>query len=77
MANYAVKYRASQNTLHRVFYQRFREKSPWMPTRIIKSAYRDAVRRSRSFRKLKKLGRAYTDKPEIRRITITYSDRQD
>mgnify|MGYP000125261860 CR=1 FL=1 len=35
------------------------------------------MRRARSFRKLKKLGRAYTDKPMIRRITIVYSDRQD
>ena len=35
------------------------------------------MRRARSFRKSKKLGRAYTDKPMIRRITITYSDSQD
>jgi len=31
-----------------------------MPTRVIKGAYRDAVRRAKSFRKLKKKGMAYT-----------------
>jgi transposase len=43
MVEYAVKYKASQNTLHRVFYKRFRERYPWLPTRVIKGAsYRDA-----------------------------------
>jgi IS605 OrfB family transposase len=77
MVGYAVKHRASQSTLHRIFYPRFREKFPWIPTRIIKGAYRDAVRRARSFRMLRKLGRAYSDKPMIRRIAITYSDSKD
>jgi hypothetical protein len=45
--------------------------------RVVKGAYRDAVRRAKSFRRLKKLGRAYIDKPVIRRITIAYSDKQD
>jgi IS605 OrfB family transposase len=31
----------------------------------------------KSFRELKKRGRAYTEKPEVRRVTITYSDSQD
>ena len=44
---------------------------------MIKDAYRDAVRRAKSFRKLKKEGRAYTDKPEVKKVTITYSDSQD
>ena len=77
MVEYAVKQKASQSTLHKVFYSRFRERYPWLPTRVIKGAYRDATRRARSFRELKKRGRAYTDKPEIRRVTITYSDSQD
>ena len=77
MVEYAVEHKASQSTLHRVFYSRFRERYPWLPTRVIKGAYRDAVRRAKSFRELKKKGRAYTDKPEIRRVTITYSDSQD
>jgi hypothetical protein len=77
MVEYAVKYKASQNTLHRVFYKRFRERYPWLPTRVIKGAYRDAVRRARSFRERGMKGRAYRDRPEVRRVTITYSDSQD
>jgi len=77
IVEYAVEHKASQSTLHRVFYSRFRERYPWLPTRVVKGAYRDAVRRAKSFRELKKRGRAYTDKPEVRRVTVTYSDSQD
>jgi len=62
MVNYAVEHKASQAALHKVFYHKFREKYPWLPTRIIKGCYRDAVRRTRSFRKIKKKGIAKTDK---------------
>ncbi len=44
---------------------------------MIKGCYRDAVRRAKSFRVAKKRGRAYSDKPEVKRVTITYSDSQD
>jgi IS605 OrfB family transposase len=77
MVNYAVKYKASQETLHNVFYEEFRERYPWLPTRVIKGAYRDATRRAKSFRERKKKGKVYKDKPEVRRATITYSDSQD
>jgi len=77
MVEYAVKYKASQETLHRVFYEKFRERFPWLPTRVIKGAYRDAVRRAKSFRERKKKGKVYKNKPEVRRVTITYSDSQD
>jgi IS605 OrfB family transposase len=77
MLCYALEHRASQFTLHRIFYNRFREKYPWLPTRIIKGCYRDAARRAKSFKKLKKKGQAEKDRPEIRSITITYSDSQD
>ena len=77
MVNYAVEHRASQSTLHKVFYPKFREKYPWLPTRIIKGCCRDAVRRARSFRKLKKKGIAKTDKPIVRKVTVIYSDSQD
>lgn len=36
MLDYALKYGASQATLHKVFYHKFRERHPWLPTRIIK-----------------------------------------
>jgi len=77
MVNYAVEHKASQSTLHRVFYHRFREEYPWLPTRIIKGCYRDASRRAKSFRDLRERGIAKTDKPKIKRITITFSDSQD
>jgi len=77
MVEYAVKYKASQETLHNVFYEKFRERYPWLSTRVIKGAYRDAVRRAKSFRERMKRGKVYKDKPEVRRVTITYSDSQD
>ena len=77
MVNYAVERKASQSTLHKLFYHRFREKYPWLPTRVIKGCYRDAARRAKSFRELKKKGIARSDKPVVKRITITYSDSQD
>ena len=77
MLCYALEHRASQSTLHRIFYNRFREEYPWLPTRIIKGCYRDAIRRARSFKKLKKKGQAEIDRPGIRSITLIYSDSQD
>jgi putative transposase len=77
MVEYALKHGASQKTLHKVFYERYRVLYPWLPTRVIKGAYRDAVRRAKSFRERLKKGKAYTSKPEVRRVTIVYSDNQD
>jgi len=77
MVEYAVKYKASQETLHSVFYEKFRDKYPWLPTRVIKGAYRDAVRRAKSFKKKKRKGETEKDKPVIRSITLIYSDSQD
>jgi len=77
MVEYALEHNASQNTLHRVFYERYRREYPWIPTRVIKGAYRDAVRRAKSFRERLKKGKAHTSKPEVRRVTIVYSDNQD
>jgi IS605 OrfB family transposase len=50
---------------------------PWIPTRVIKGAYRDTARRAKSFRERLKKGKAYTRKPKVRRVTIVYSDNQD
>jgi len=41
MIDYALEHRASQSTLHRIFYNRFRDRYPWLPTRVIKGAYRE------------------------------------
>ncbi|MFZ8811037.1 MAG: IS200/IS605 family accessory protein TnpB-related protein [Pyrobaculum sp.] len=77
MAEYAVRHGASQATLHKVFYAKFRQVYPWLPTRLIKGAYRDAVRRAKSFRDAKKRGRAYTETPEVRNATLVFADAQD
>jgi len=77
MVEYALEHNAFQATLHRVFYSRYRGRYPWIPIRVVKGAYWDAVRRAKSFRECRKRSRAYTNKPKIRRITRTYSDRQD
>jgi len=77
MAEYAVRHNASQATLHKVFYAKFRREYPWLPTRLIKGAYRDAARRAKSFRDAKKRGKAYTEMPEVRHVTLTFSDAQD
>jgi len=77
MIDYALEHGASQSTLHRIFYNRFRERYPWLPTRIIKGCYRDAIRRARSFKKKKRKGETEKDKPVIRSITLIYSDSQD
>jgi len=44
---------------------------------VIKGAYRDAVRRAKSLRELKKKGLVRTSKPVVKRVTVTYSDSQD
>jgi transposase len=77
MVEYAVRRGASQATLHKVFYAKFRAEYPWLPTRLIKGAYRDAVRRAKSFRDAKKRGKAYTEAPEVRRVALTFSDARD
>ena len=77
MAEYAVRHNASQATLHKAFYAKFRAEYPWLPTRLIKGAYRDAARRAKSFRVAKKRGKAYTEMPEVRHVTLTFSDAQD
>jgi len=76
MLEYALEHNVSQSTLHKIFYRKYRDAYPWLPTRVIKGAYRDAVRRAKGFRRFRKLGKSYKDKPEIRKITLTYSDTQ-
>jgi len=82
MVRESVDYAVENNVkslakLHGALYKRFREKYPEMPTRLVKGALVDAVRRAKSFLKLRKQGRAYTEKPVVKRVTITYPDAQD
>ncbi|MEB3861912.1 MAG: IS200/IS605 family accessory protein TnpB-related protein [Desulfurococcales archaeon] len=82
MVREAVNYAVENNVkslvkLHKAFYWRFRDKYSRMPTRLVKGAIADATRRAKSFLKLKKHSKAYTDKPEVRKVTVTYTDNQD
>jgi len=82
MVEEAVEHAVENNVkslakLHKAFYKRFREKHPEMPTRLVKGAIADAARRAKSFLRLKKRGRVYTDKPTVRKVTVTYPDNQD
>mgnify|MGYP001772502846 CR=1 FL=1 len=75
--DFALKNNATQKVLHQEFYKKYRKEFPWLPTRVIKGTYRDVLRRVKSFKELKRKGIAKTDKPEVKRVTITFSDSQD
>jgi len=75
--DFALKNDATQKILHQEFYKKYRKEFPWLSTRVIKGTYRDALRRAKSFKELKRNGMAKTDKPTVRRVTITFSDSQD
>jgi len=53
LVDYALRYRASLKTLHRVFYNKYRSRYPWLPTRVVKGCMRDALWISKSFRRSK------------------------
>ncbi|MDT7888396.1 MAG: hypothetical protein RQ885_05415 [Desulfurococcales archaeon] len=54
MIEYALEHKSSQKTLHRIFYERYREQYPWMSPRVIKGSYRDTARRAKSFKEARK-----------------------
>jgi len=77
MIGFALKNKATQKTLNQTFYKQYRKEFPWLATRIIKGTYRDVLRRVKSFKELKRKGKAKTDRPAVKRVTITFSDSQD
>jgi len=58
LVDYAARYKASLKTLHRMFYNKYRSKYPWLPTRVVKGCMRDALRIAKSFRRSR--ARQYT-----------------
>jgi len=58
LVDYAVRYKASQGTLHRLFYNKYRSKYSWLPTRAVKGCIRDALWIAKSFRRSR--ARQYT-----------------
>jgi len=53
MVVYAVRHKASRETLHKAYYDKFRRMYPWLPTRVLKGCMNDAAWRAKSFRKKK------------------------
>jgi len=77
MIEFALKNHATQKILNQALYRKYRKEFPWLATRVIKGSYRDVLRRVRSFKKLKRKGIAKTDKPMVKKVTITFPDSQD
>jgi len=76
MIDFALKNKATQKTLHYTFYKKYRKEFPWLATHVIKGSYRDVLKRVKSFKKLKSKGIVKTERPEVKRVTITFSDSQ-
>ncbi|BFI74659.1 RNA-guided endonuclease InsQ/TnpB family protein [Sulfurisphaera ohwakuensis] len=55
-------------------YKKEREKHVDLPSHYIYTACEDASERLDSFEKMKRRGRAYTDKPEVRKVTVHLDD---
>jgi len=55
-------------------YRTEREKHKDLPSHYIYTACEDASERLSSFEKLKRRGRAYTDKPSVRKVTVHLDD---
>jgi len=56
--------------LHAAKYREMRNKYPDLPSHYVFTAGRDAITRVKSFLKAKGEGRAYTDKPQVKKVTI-------
>ncbi|MEM0379051.1 MAG: transposase [Thermosphaera sp.] len=76
MLREALDYMYSKNVASWVkakkeLYRYFREKHSELPSHYIHEAIRDASTRLKSFLKLKKKGLAYTEKPEVKRWSVS------
>jgi len=56
--------------LKKHMYRVLREKHPHLPSHYIHTACQDASTRIESFLELKRRGRAYTERPVVRRVSI-------
>ncbi len=61
----------TRKKLHERFYNHYKEKYPFLPSRVIEGAYIVAGRIVKSFRERKKRGLTRKDKPEYKRVMIT------
>jgi len=61
----------TRKKLHERFYNHYKEKYPFLPSRVIEGAYIVAGRIVKSFKERKKEGLTRKDKPEYKRVVIT------
>ncbi|WP_048087471.1 IS200/IS605 family accessory protein TnpB-related protein [Metallosphaera yellowstonensis] len=61
----------TRKKLHERFYSDYKEKYPFLPSRVIEGSYIVAGRIVKSFRERKKRGLTRKDKPEYKRVVIT------
>jgi IS605 OrfB family transposase len=61
----------TRKNLHERFYSDYKEKYPFLPSRVIEGAYVVAGRIVKSFRERRKRGLTRKDKPEYKRVMIT------
>ncbi|WP_048087269.1 IS200/IS605 family accessory protein TnpB-related protein, partial [Metallosphaera yellowstonensis] len=61
----------TRKKLHERFYSHYKEKYPFLPSRVIEGSYIVAGRIVKSFRERRKRGLTRKDKPEYKRVMIT------
>ncbi|EHP69778.1 transposase, IS605 OrfB family, central region [Metallosphaera yellowstonensis MK1] len=61
----------TRKKLHERFYNHYKEKYPFLPSRVIEGSYIVAGRIVKSFRERRKRGLTRKDKPEYKRVMIT------
>ncbi|MFP3234404.1 MAG: IS200/IS605 family accessory protein TnpB-related protein [Sulfolobaceae archaeon] len=61
----------TRKKLHERFYREYKEKYPFLPSRVIEGSYIVAGRIVKSFRERKKSGLTRKDKPEYKKVVIT------
>jgi len=61
----------TRKKLHERFYSHYKEKYPFLPSRVIEGSYITAGRIVKSFRERKRKGLTRKDKPEYKRVIIT------
>lgn len=74
LTNYAVENRVKSHLkLRKLFYEKLKEEHD-LPTHYYYTVCQDATTRAKSFLELKKKGRARTEKPEIRNVSLWLDD---
>ena len=75
LAEYGFKYGVKSFTgLKKRMYHVLRDRYPQLPSHYVHTACQDAATRIKSFMELRKRGRAYTEKPVVRKVSIWLDD---